>query len=99
MQFGQVFGIWDYEWIMANVPRSVITTWTVKWMIRPPDAANTLALMQGEFERPEWLEDMIDEQVEKDRKAAPKKKHGMSMRAIRRALTRKAKTFLGWIWP
>ena len=68
----------------------------IEYMLRPFDGANTYALVQGDFKRPDWLEDLVeDAQKAATRGVKPKP-------PTPKALTRMMKkigTRLGLTWP
>lgn len=83
--------------MLDSLPPSKFTEWQAAYMLRPWDAADTYAMLKGDFKREQWLEDLIDEQLEKDKKTVRKKTY-LTGRAMKRAM-QKLGTFLGWTWP
>ena len=73
--FGLVFGIWDYEWILENVPPHMMTHWQARFLITPPDAANRKALGQMKYEPPGWVQDMLEKQRRREKARSGKKKY------------------------
>jgi hypothetical protein len=84
--FGLAFGIWDYEWILENVPPHVLTTWQARYAMAPWDAANLNSLGQIKYEPPDWVQEMVDRQ--RQREKARSKKKGLSGREIMRRYKR-----------
>ena len=90
-------GTWDVDGLLDEIPPSLLAEWRVRYMLRPWDAANTRALAEGSFERPGWLEDLVEDAQERMKKQA-KPEPLNNLKAIMRH-TKKKNAILGWTWP
>jgi hypothetical protein len=71
------------------VPPHVLVTWQARYLISPWDGQNLKALAQIEYEPPEWLQDMLEDQKKREKKRRGKKY--LSGKDIRRQLERSQK--------
>ena len=82
MDFGLAFGIWDYEWVLDNVPPHVLTTWRARYLIEPWDMENRMTLAKIKYEPPEFIQDLI----KAEKKKHPPRRRMMTSAEFRRKL-------------
>ena len=52
---------WDVDGMREQIPDGLFAEWQAFHALRPWDAAATAALGDGHFERPHWLEDIVEQ--------------------------------------
>ena len=82
--------------LIEDVPPSLMAEWNAFYMLRPWDAAATYALMKGQFDRPDWLEDLVEQET---KKLGRRRRRSQTKASILRAARGKTKTHMGWTWP
>ncbi|MFA5706701.1 MAG: hypothetical protein WDA41_10140 [Candidatus Neomarinimicrobiota bacterium] len=100
-KLGLAFGKWNVEKLLDEMPWHQFCWWKAYYQLRPWDAETTKALVEGKYERPAWLEDMIDKHSEREKRLAKKRggiKRGMTAGEIRRRMKNKG-ALLSWTWP
>ena len=61
MTLGLAFADWNYESLLAEMPRRVFLMWQAKYLLEPWDGSNRLALGKIGFKPPAWARVMVDE--------------------------------------